>query len=39
VVIGDAAKIRAQMKGYGPVVEMALTQPAFEPGGIEELET
>ena len=39
VLIGDAAKIRAQVKRYGPVVEMALTQPAFEPGGIEELET
>jgi len=32
VLIGDAAKIRDQVKGYGPVVEMALTEPAFDPG-------
>ncbi len=35
VLIGDAARIRAQVQGYGPVVEMALTQPAFDPAGID----
>jgi zinc protease len=31
VLIGDAAKIRNQLKKYGPVTEMSLTQPSFEP--------
>ena len=29
VLIGDAAKIRDQVKGYGPITEIPLTQPAF----------
>ncbi len=29
VLIGDAAKIRQQVSRYGPVTEIALTQPAF----------
>ena len=29
VLIGDAAKIRQQVGGYGPVTEMPLTQPQF----------
>ncbi len=31
VLIGDAEKIRAQVRKYGPVTEMLLTQPAFAP--------
>jgi hypothetical protein len=31
VLIGDAAKIRNQVKKYGPVTEMSLTQPTFDP--------
>lgn len=31
VLIGDAAKIRDQVRRYGPITHMALTQPAFEP--------
>jgi len=31
VLIGDGAKIRAQLKKYGPVTEMSLTQPSFAP--------
>jgi predicted Zn-dependent peptidase len=31
VAIGDAQKIRDQVKGYGAVTEMALTQPEFRP--------
>ena len=29
--IGDAAKIREVMKGYGPVTEMKLSDPRFSP--------
>ena len=31
VAIGDAAKIRAVMQGYGPLTEMKLTDPRFSP--------
>jgi zinc protease len=31
VLIGDAAKIRGQVGRYGPITDMSLTQPAFEP--------
>lgn len=31
VAIGDAAKIRKVMQGYGPVTEMKLTDPHFSP--------
>ena len=31
VAIGDAAKIRDVMKGYGPLTEMKLTDPRFSP--------
>ena len=31
VAIGDAAKIREAMKGYGPLTEMKLTDPRFAP--------
>lgn len=31
VAIGDAARIRAIMKGYGPLTEMKLTDPRFAP--------
>jgi hypothetical protein len=31
VLIGDAAKIRDQVKGYGAITDMTLTQPTFEP--------
>lgn len=31
VAIGDAAKIREVMKGYGPVTEMKLSDPRFSP--------
>jgi zinc protease len=30
VLIGDAARIRDQIKGYGPITEVALTRPAFD---------
>jgi zinc protease len=30
VLIGDAAKIREQVSGYGPVTEIPLTDPAFD---------
>jgi zinc protease len=33
VLIGDAAKIRDQVKGYGPITEMALIHPAFDAAG------
>jgi hypothetical protein len=29
--VGDAAKIRDQVKGYGVITEMTLTEPSFEP--------
>jgi zinc protease len=32
VLIGDAAKIREQVARYGTIIDMTLTQPAFEPG-------
>jgi predicted Zn-dependent peptidase len=32
VVIGDAERIRSQLADYGPVTEMALTEPQFEAG-------
>ncbi|HRA01911.1 MAG TPA: pitrilysin family protein [Thermomonas sp.] len=31
VAIGDAAKIRAALQGYGPLTEMKLTDPRFSP--------
>jgi hypothetical protein len=31
VLVGDAAKIRDQVKGYGVMTEMSLTEPSFEP--------
>lgn len=31
VAIGDAAKIREVMKGYGPLTEMKITDPHFAP--------
>ena len=31
VAIGDAAKIRQAMQGYGPLTEMKLTDPRFSP--------
>ncbi|MFT3756568.1 MAG: pitrilysin family protein [Pseudoxanthomonas sp.] len=31
VAIGDAAKIREVMKGYGPLTEMQLSDPRFSP--------
>jgi predicted Zn-dependent peptidase len=34
VLIGDAAKIRDQVKAYGPLTEMSLTQPVFDPGAV-----
>lgn len=30
VLIGDAAKIRGQVSGYGPITEIPLTDPAFD---------
>jgi zinc protease len=33
VLVGDAAKIREQVEGYGPITGMVLTQPAFDPRG------
>jgi hypothetical protein len=29
--VGDAAKIRDQVKGYGVITDMTLTEPSFEP--------
>ena len=31
VLVGDAAKIRKRVESYGPVTDMTLTQPSFEP--------
>jgi hypothetical protein len=31
VLIGDAARIRADVRKYGPVTEMKLTDPRFAP--------
>jgi predicted Zn-dependent peptidase len=31
VLVGDAKKIRDQVKGYGAITDMTLTQPSFEP--------
>jgi len=31
VLVGDAAKIRKRVEGYGPITDMTLTQPSFEP--------
>jgi predicted Zn-dependent peptidase len=31
VLVGDAAKIRDQVKGYGAITDMTLTEPSFEP--------
>ena len=31
VAIGDAARIRDVMRGYGPVTEMKITDPRFSP--------
>lgn len=31
VAIGDAAKIRSVMRGYGPLTEMKITDPRFSP--------
>jgi hypothetical protein len=31
VLVGDAAKIRKRAEAYGPVTDMTLTQPSFEP--------
>jgi predicted Zn-dependent peptidase len=31
VLIGDAERIRSQASAYGPVTEMTLTQPEFDP--------
>jgi zinc protease len=33
VLVGDGAKIREQVGNYGPITDMALTQPAFDPRG------
>jgi len=33
VLIGDAAKVREQVKKYGPVTEMKISDPRFAPGG------
>jgi zinc protease len=33
VLVGDAAKIRDQVQGYGAITDMTLTQPAFDSGG------
>lgn len=32
VLVGDAAKIREQVQGFGTITDMTLTQPAFAPG-------
>jgi predicted Zn-dependent peptidase len=34
VLVGDAAKIREQVKGYGTITDMTLTQPAFDPAEV-----
>jgi zinc protease len=34
VLVGDAAKIRDQVKGYGTITDMTLTQPAFDPAEV-----
>jgi predicted Zn-dependent peptidase len=31
VLVGDATKIRDRVKDYGPITEMTLTQPTFDP--------
>ncbi len=31
VLVGDADKIRDQVKGYGTITEMTLTEPTFDP--------
>jgi predicted Zn-dependent peptidase len=31
VLIGDAVKIRKRVESYGPITDMTLTQPSFEP--------
>jgi zinc protease len=31
VLVGDAGKIRQQVESYGPITDMMLTQPSFEP--------
>ena len=33
VLVGDAAKIRGQVAGYGAITDMTLMQPAFDPAG------
>jgi zinc protease len=33
VLVGDAAKIREQVAGYGAITDMTLMQPAFDPAG------
>ena len=33
VLVGDAAKIREQVAGYGAITDMTLMQPAFGPAG------
>lgn len=33
VLVGDAAKIREQVAGYGAITDMTLMQPAFTPAG------
>jgi zinc protease len=33
VLVGDAAKIRDQVAGYGAITDMTLMQPAFGPAG------
>ena len=33
VLVGDDAKIREQVAGYGAITDMTLTQPAFAPAG------
>jgi zinc protease len=30
VLIGDAAKIRDQVKRYGPITDLSLTEPSFQ---------
>jgi zinc protease len=31
VLVGDAGKIRKRVEAYGPITDMTLTQPSFEP--------
>ena len=33
VLVGDAAKVREQVAGYGAITDMTLMQPAFGPAG------